>query len=168
MPKNSQYGFSMIELMIVVAIIGVLASIALPPYNEYRTRTFNASATTYIKFITTAESSYSVANQVYVATPAGDGPGPNGIIPGTTVPSGVGYVVGVFPVSGTDAVSGNSTGLNYIGFTGHIKGTKVFGVDSTTNGILWRLKKAGQTNPAVDAKSEDTSQELPAGWGEIL
>jgi type IV pilus assembly protein PilA len=54
MKKSTQKGFTLIELMIVVAIIGILASIAIPQYSQYQSKGYDKAATSDLRNFLTA------------------------------------------------------------------------------------------------------------------
>lgn len=65
MHQKRNTGFTLIELMIVVAIVGILAFIALPSYRDHIIRSNRAAAQSEMMDIANREQQYLLANRVY-------------------------------------------------------------------------------------------------------
>ena len=76
MKHTMQKGFTLIELMIVVAIIGILAAVALPAYQNYSNR---AKFSEVILATSSAKTAVEVCLQDNGAVGAACGPSTNGV-----------------------------------------------------------------------------------------
>ena len=70
--KRSESGFTIIEILVVVAIIGILTAIAIPSYNSYRQKAFNAQTVGDIYHINLFETQFFNDNKVYEAISIAD------------------------------------------------------------------------------------------------
>lgn len=64
----SQKGFTLIEVMIVVAIIGILAAIAYPSYDEYVKRGNRAEGQAFLNEVAARQERYFSQNNAYITS----------------------------------------------------------------------------------------------------
>jgi type IV pilus assembly protein PilE len=65
---NRQRGFTLIELMVVVAIIGILASIAYPLYGNYLIKGNRSAAQSHMLEVAQAQAQYFADNRAYAGS----------------------------------------------------------------------------------------------------
>ncbi len=112
MNVNRQKGFTLVELMIVIALIGILTALAVPNFITYRKKGYNTAANTDIKNAFTAAQAY------YTDYPSG--------IISTTILTSYGFKYS--PNVNLSVVNGVSTGLNIT--STHNSSDKTYTIDS--------------------------------------
>lgn len=114
--SRRQKGFTLIELMIVVAIIGILAAIAIPQFNSYRRKAQDSAAKSALKNLATAQENYYATENTYTADRT--------FLDGWTVESNVTVVITGSNLTGWSATASHNSSGN------------TFTYDSTAGGLL--------------------------------
>jgi type IV pilus assembly protein PilA len=139
--KSMQKGFTLIELMIVVAIVGILAAVAIPAYQDYLKRSKMSEVAAALSACKTSFSEYIAAfnalpPDINAAGCTGAGAGGSGVSQ---------YVQAM-------AVNGQT-----------IEAT-IQNVDTTVDGLLLTLRPCSTDDPVACPGLDPDSPESPAAW----
>lgn len=129
--KQLQQGFTLIELMIVVAIIGILAAVALPAYQDYTVR---AKVSEIVLRADEAKGSWT---EFFSA----NGHHPGALASAGIVSTGVGYIKSAsgLTLSGSTGIALTSTSTK-LPADAQGKTLIMYAASTANNQILWKCK----------------------------
>ena len=122
---HNRKGFTLIELMIVVVIIGILASLAIPRFMTASTRAKQSEARQLLKQVYTMQHAYRQAQNTY-----GDG--------GVTAAAG-----GSFPQIGVEVMAGARYTYVMVAAANTFTCTATANIDDDATNDVWTVNESG-------------------------
>lgn len=140
MKLYSQKGFTLIELMIVVAIIGILAAVAMPAYTDYVTRGYLVDATSGLSAGRASLEQFFQDNRTYATSGTFTSPCPASTTRWAFVCSGQSSTAYLITATGSGPVAGFVYTINQDNVQATLGMKTGWGTGSAT---CWSVKKGG-------------------------
>ncbi len=126
---HNRKGFTLIELMIVVVIIGILAALAIPRFMQATTKSKQSEAKQLLKQIYTMQRTYRQANTTY---------GDNG-----ASAAAEGVAIQTFPEIGVEVMAGNKYAYDIVSAQNTFTATAAVNLDDDVTIDTWTMDQDG-------------------------
>ena len=131
---NRDKGFTLIELMIVVVIIGILAALAIPRFMQATTKSKQSEAKQLLKQVYTMERTFRQANNTY---------GDNGL-------ASVAGAAFTFPAIGVEVMAGANYSYAIVAAANSFTATATANLDDDATIDTWTIDETGALLVTID------------------
>jgi type IV pilus assembly protein PilA len=173
MLKKDEKGFTLIELMIVIAIIGILAAIAVPQFMSYRMRAYNSAAKAVVHNLKADEANLNSELGIYghteaaaallTAATAAVAPADSSTVPALRAAAtagsagarlagknkagtrelSIGIAIGNNMIADAQDINNANDESSFCAYARHFKGDTAYGIDGDIENALYSVSNAG-------------------------